>query len=246
METNPVVLITGASGGIGQACALAFAKAGYNVIIHYSSSKEKAEAVSAQCVAVGVKTYLYGADVKDSASVAGMFEWIGKEIGRLDVLVNNSGITKDKLLLRMEESDFEDVIDVNLKGAFLCSKHAVKLMFKKKRGVILNMASVVGISGNVGQSNYAASKGGLIAMTRSLAKEVASWGIRVNAIAPGFIETAMTEVLSDEIKAKLLANIPLKRLGQVEDVANAAVFLASDKASYITGQTIAIDGGMTY
>lgn len=241
---DKVALITGASRGIGKAIALKFAQNGANVIINYSSSQSQAEELKEEIEKIGTKAMIIKCDVSNADEVSQMFSQVEKEFGRLDILVNNAGITKDGLILRMNEEDFDKVIAINLKGAFLCARAAAKMMVKQRSGNIINISSVVGIAGNIGQANYAASKAGIIGLTKSLAKELASRNIRVNAIAPGFIKTDMTEVLSDKVKEVMLSSIPLGRFGEADEVANVALFLASNLSSYITGQVIVVDGGM--
>lgn len=241
---SKVALITGSSAGIGKGIALAFAQAGYNVVINYSSSEASALEVEKECQSFGVETLVIGCNVADSASVQAMINQTLEKFGQIDVCINNSGITKDGLLLRMKEEDFDAVIDINLKGAFNVTQAVLKPMMKARYGRIINMSSVIGQIGNIGQANYAASKGGLIALTKSVARELASRNITCNAIAPGFIQTKMTDVLSEDVKNGILKQIPLNRFGSVEDIAHAALFLASDNASYITGQVINVDGGM--
>ena len=242
--SNPVALITGASSGIGKQLALSFAQNGYDVIINYGKSEVAALEVSELCQTYGVNTLVVGCDVSDYTAVGSMIKKVIETFGKIDVLINNSGITKDNLILRMKEQDFDEVISVNLKGTFNTVSHVSKYMLKAKSGRIINMASVIGILGNAGQANYAASKGGIIAFTKSLAREFASRGITVNAIAPGFIQTKMTDVLSEEVKTNILKQIPLGRFGTAEDIAHCALFIASEKASYISGQVIQVDGGM--
>jgi 3-oxoacyl-[acyl-carrier protein] reductase len=242
--TRPVALITGASNGIGKQLALSFAENGYDVVINYASSENSAKAVALQCEGFGAKTLVVGCDVSNFEAVGQMVNQTITAFGKIDVLINNSGITKDGLILRMKESDFDEVISVNLKGTFNTVQHVSKHMLKAKSGRIINMASVIGVLGNAGQANYAASKGGIIAFTKSIAREFASRGITVNAIAPGFIQTKMTDVLSDEVKTNILKQIPLARFGTPQDIAHCALFLASDNASYISGQVIHVDGGM--
>lgn len=244
MLENKVAIVTGASRGIGKETALTLASYGATVIINYNGSKEKAEAVVEEILAAGGCVKAIQANVADSDSVKTMIDDVKKEFGRIDILVNNAGITKDNLLMGMKEEDFDAVIDINLKGAFLCMKHVIRIMMKQRYGRIINMSSVTGVMGNAGQVNYAASKAGLLGMTKSLAREVGSRGITVNAVAPGFIDTEMTQVLPENVKEEMIASIPLKRAGQTKDIAETVAFLASDKAAYITGQTISVDGGM--
>lgn len=239
-----VALITGASRGIGKQIAISLAQDGYDVIVNYNGGEERAKAVCVECERFGSKTMAIKADVSNFDEVGTMIEMIMKEYGRIDCLVNNSGITKDNLLLRMNEEDFTSVIDVNLKGTFHCIKHVTRIMMKQRSGSIINMASVIGLIGNVGQANYAASKAGIIGLSKSVARELAPRGIRVNSIAPGFIETEMTLGLDEKVKDAILSQIPLKQYGNVEDVANMVVFLASEKSRYVTGQVIHVDGGM--
>lgn len=241
---NKLAVVTGASGGIGRAIAVKLAEAGYNVIVHYNGSYEKALTTKEQCEEHGITATLYKCDVANYGEVEEMFKNISKEHGSIDVLVNNSGITKDGLLLRMKETDFDNVIDINLKGTFNTIKHVAKIMMKQKFGNIINISSVVGVSGNAGQVNYAASKAGVLGITKSVAKELVSYNVRCNAVTPGFIETEMTEKMSDKAKELVLSSIPMKQMGTVEDVANLVEFLASDKSKYITGQVINVDGGM--
>ena len=241
---NKVAVITGAARGIGKAIALKFASQGYHVVINYRGSEEKANAVKEQCIALGVEALTYQGDVSHYQEMEDMMKAVMEKFGRIDVLVNNSGITKDQLLLKMDSESFMDVIDVNLKGTFNTIKAVSRIMMKQKSGVIINMSSVIGEIGNAGQANYAASKAGVLGLTKSIAKEFAPRHIRVNAIAPGFIATDMTDVLNEQTKENILQAIPLKSLGEAEDVANVAYFLASDAAKYITGQVINVDGGM--
>nr|WP_277489954.1 MULTISPECIES: 3-oxoacyl-[acyl-carrier-protein] reductase [unclassified Breznakia] len=244
MMDNKVALITGASQGIGKEIAIMMAKEGYDIVINYIGDDTNAKEVSELCETYGVKTLCVMADVTDFDAVGKMFEETLSTFGKIDVLVNNSGITKDTLLLRMSEADFDAVIDVNLKGTFNCIKHAAKPMMKQRSGSIISMASVIGLIGNVGQANYAASKAGIIGLTKSVARELAPRGIRANAIAPGFISTKMTDVLDEQVKEAILKQIPLNELGTMEDVANMVCFLASDKSRYVTGQVLKVDGGM--
>ncbi|MGN1182266.1 MAG: 3-oxoacyl-[acyl-carrier-protein] reductase [Faecalibacillus sp.] len=240
-----VALVTGGTRGIGKAVALKLASKGANIVINYRGHhQELAEETKKEVEQLGVKCSLMNADVASFEQTKDMFDLIKKEFGHLDILVNNAGITKDNLILRMKEEDFDSVIDINLKGTFNCMKHATRLMMKQKSGRIVSLSSVVGVMGNAGQVNYAASKAGIIGMTKSLAREVSSRGITVNAIAPGFIQTAMTDGLSNEIKNQMLSQIPLGCFGEVDDIANTVLFLVSDEAKYITGQTIHVDGGM--
>lgn len=239
-----VALVTGASRGIGKQIALTMAAKGATVIVNYNGSKDKADAVVAEITAAGGQAESYGCNVAEDAAVKEMIQYIAKKYGTLDILVNNAGITRDGLMMKMSEEDFDAVADTNMKGTFLCIKHASRVMLKQRRGRIINMSSIVGVTGNAGQMNYAASKAGIIGMTKSAAKELGSRGITVNAIAPGFIDTEMTENLSEDLKTKMLEQIPLSRMGKTEDIANAAVFLASDESSYISGQTLGVDGGM--
>lgn len=241
---NKVAVIAGAARGIGKAIALKFASQGYHVVINYRGSEEKANAVKEQCIALGVEALTYQGDVSHYQEMEDMMKAVMEKFGRIDVLVNNSGITKDQLLLKMDSESFMDVIDVNLKGTFNTIKAVSRIMMKQKSGVIINMSSVIGEIGNAGQANYAASKAGVLGLTKSIAKEFAPRHIRVNAIAPGFIATDMTDVLNEQTKENILQAIPLKSLGEAEDVANVAYFLASDDAKYITGQVINVDGGM--
>lgn len=236
-----VVFISGSSRGIGQAIAQAFAKAGSNVILN-ARTAVKPELV-AQIESYGVKAAVVLGDISQASDVKRMVKEAYAAFGKIDILVNNAGITNDKLLIGMKEADFASVIDVNLKGTFLMSQAFLKKMYKQKAGVIINLASVIGLHGNVGQANYAASKAGVIGLTKSLAKEGALRNIRANAIAPGMIVSDMTAVLSDKVKADILTEIPLKRFGQADEVAQTAVFLAQN--DYITGQVITVDGGMT-
>ena len=244
MNNGKVALITGASRGIGKTIAVKMASVGYDVVINYYGEESTALEVSKLCEAYGVKTLCLGADVSNFDEVGKMFDEALKIFGHIDVLVNNAGITKDGLLLRMSESDFDAVINVNLKGTFNCIKHVCKPMMKERKGAIINMASVIGLVGNAGQANYAASKAGIIGLTKSVAKELAPRGVRVNAIAPGFINTEMTAVLDDKVKDAILTNIPLNEFGSVDDVANMVCFLASDDSRYVTGQVMNVDGGM--
>ncbi|MBM6879442.1 3-oxoacyl-[acyl-carrier-protein] reductase [[Clostridium] spiroforme] len=244
---HKVALVTGGGQGIGKAIALKLASEGADIIINYidlGNNKEIAEEAKKKVEQCGVKCTLMAANVASFDETKAMFDQIKKEFGRIDIVINNAGITRDNLILRMKEADFDSVIDVNLKGTFNCMKHATKMMMKQKYGRIVSLSSVVGVMGNAGQVNYSASKAGIIGMTMSLAREVGSRGITVNAVAPGFIKTAMTDVLSDEVKAQMLSQIPLGSLGEVDDIANTVLFLASDDAKYITGQTIHVDGGM--
>ena len=237
-------LVTGASRGIGRAVALALAAEGASVALNFAGNVAAAEAVRAEIENAGGKAILVPADVSDEGTVEEMVKTVAEAFGSIDILINNAGITRDGLLLRMKEADWDVVLDTNLKGVFLCAKAVSKLMMKKRYGRIVNMASVVGLVGNAGQANYAAAKAGVIGFTKALAKEVASRGITVNAIAPGFIHSDMTDVLPESVKEATLAGIPLGRAGEPEDVAKAAIFLASDQAAYITGQVLQVDGGM--
>ena len=237
-------LVTGASRGIGRAVALALAAAGARVAINYAGNVKAAEEVKAAVEAAGGTAILCQADVADSAAVEAMVAAVVKEFGTIDILVNNAGITRDTLLMRMKDEDFAKVLDTNLKGVFYCTKAVSKLMMKKRAGRIVNMASVIGLVGNAGQANYAAAKAGVIGFSKSVAKALASRGITVTVVAPGFIGTDMTADLPETVKEKALADIPLGKMGEPEDVANAVLFLASDQASYITGQVVNVDGGM--
>ena len=237
-------LVTGASRGIGRAIALCLAAEGARVAINYAGNVKAAEEVKAAIEAAGGTAILCQADIADSAAVEAMVANVVKEFGTIDILVNNAGITRDTLLMRMKDEDFAKVLDTNLKGVFYCTKAVSKLMMKKRSGRIVNMASVVGLVGNAGQTNYAAAKAGVIGFSKSAAKELASRGITVNVVAPGFIGTDMTAGLPESVKEKMLTDIPLGRMGEPEDVASAVLFLASDQASYITGQVVHVDGGM--
>lgn len=244
MFEGKVALVTGASRGIGREVAIQLAAKGANVIVNYAGSKEAAEQVVKEIKDAGGQAVPYQCNVNDFTAVKDMVDYIAKEFGSIDIIVNNAGITKDNLLLRMSETEFDDVIDVNLKGTFNVCKHAVRYMLKKRQGRIINVASVVGIIGNAGQANYCASKAGIIGLTKSIAREVAAKGVTVNAVAPGFIQTDMTDVLSDKVKQELLESLPMKRIGKPADIANAVCFLASDDASYITGHVLEVNGGM--
>ena len=237
-------LVTGASRGIGRAIALRLASEGAKVAINFAGNQKAAEEVKSEIEANGGEAILVQANVADPAAVEAMFAKVVEAFGTVDILVNNAGITRDGLLLRMKDEDFEAVIDTNLKGVFYCTKAAAKLMMKKRSGRIVNMSSVVGLIGNAGQTNYAASKAGVLGFSKSAAKELAARGITVNMVAPGFIDTDMTAVLADKVKEAMVKEISLRRMGRPEDVANAVLFLVSDCSSYITGQVINVDGGM--
>ena len=241
--TNQVAVVTGAGRGIGRAIALKFAAEGADVVCA-SRTQENSEKVAAEVRALGRKAWAVALDVSDATAVAAAAEQILKDAGKVDILVNNAGVTRDGLLMRMSEADWDAVIDTNLKGAFNVTKAFTRSFLKQRSGRIINVASVIGLIGNAGQSNYAASKAGLIGFTKSCARELASRGITVNALAPGFIETDMTAVLKEEQKAGILTQVPLGMLGSTEDIAAAALYLASPGARYVTGQVLAVDGGM--
>lgn len=237
-------LITGATRGIGKQIAITLAKQGYNIALNYRKENEELENTKKEIEEIGVQVLAVKGDVANFEECENFVKQVIERFGQIDVLVNNAGITKDMLLMRMKKEDFEQVIDTNLVGTFNVTKNVVPYMMKARSGRIINISSVVGIAGNAGQTNYSASKAGIIGFTKSLAKEIASRNILVNAIAPGFIETNMTDILKDDVKQEIAKNIPLKRMGTVQDVANVVKFLASDDSSYITGQVINVDGGM--
>lgn len=237
-------LITGATRGIGKQIAITLAKQGYNIALNYRKENEELENTKKEIEEIGVQVLAVKGDVSKFEDCENFVKQVIERFGQIDVLVNNAGITKDMLLMRMKKEDFEQVIDTNLVGTFNVTKNVVPYMMKARSGRIINISSVVGISGNAGQTNYSASKAGIIGFTKSLAKEIASRNILVNAVAPGFIETNMTDVLKDDVKQEIAKNIPLKRMGTTQDVANVVKFLASDDSSYITGQVINVDGGM--
>lgn len=244
MLNGKVAVVTGASRGIGKAIALKFAEEGAFVILNYNGSKERAEEVKAEIQEKGGSAEIFQCDVSDFAKCEAFIKEVIQTYGTLDILVNNAGITRDGLLMRMSESDFDKVMDTNLKGTFHCTRFVARQMMKQRYGRIINISSVVGVVGNAGQTNYAASKAGVIGFTKAAAKELASRKITVNAIAPGFIRTEMTDILSEKVKEETAAQIPLGMFGEPKDVANAAAFLASEEAGYITGQVLHVDGGM--
>lgn len=237
-------LVTGASRGIGREIALELAREGANVAVNYAGNEAKAQEVVDEIAGMGRQAFAIQCDVSDSSSVANMIKETISRFGSIDILVNNAGITRDRLFMRMGEEDWDAVIETNLKGVFLCSKEVTRPMMKQRFGRIINISSVTGVMGNPGQANYAAAKAGIIGLTKTLAKELAARGINVNAIAPGFIKTDMTDELQEDLKQKMLENIPAGRFGEPSDIAKAVVFLASDDSSYITGQTIHVNGGM--
>lgn len=241
---DKIALVTGGTRGIGREIAFALAQEEANIAITYTSNEEKALTIVEELKAKGVNAIAVKATVVNNDEVLNMVKEVEEQLGTIDILVNNAGVTKDNLLIRMSEEDWDSVLDVNLKGVFLCTKAVARAMMKKRYGKIINISSVVGANGNAGQGNYSASKAGVIGFTKSMAKELASRGVRVNAIAPGFIETDMTNVLKEEIKNEMIKNIPLSAFGQPKDIANLVIFLASNKSDYITGQVIKVDGGM--
>lgn len=242
--TGKNAIVTGSSRGIGKAIALELGRRGANVAINYAGNEVKAQEVVEELQALGVQAIKLQANVANESDVKEMMKEVVNTFGSIDILVNNAGVTRDGLLMRMKEEEFDEVIDTNLKGAFLATKAVTRQMMKQKHGDIINIASVVGVNGNPGQANYVAAKAGLIGLTKSTAKELAARNIRVNAVAPGFITTDMTDALTDGQKTAIMNVIPLEKLGEPEDVANVVCFLASDDAKYITGQTIHVDGGM--
>ena len=241
---NKVALITGSSRGIGKQIAIKLAKNGYNIVVNYVNKNEEVEKTIEELKQFGVEVLEAQGDISNYEQSEKIVNLVIEKFGQIDVLVNNAGITKDMLIMRMKKEDFTKVIDVNLVGTFNITKNVIPYMMKKRNGRIINISSVVGISGNAGQCNYAASKAGIIGFTKSLAKELASRNILVNAVAPGFIETNMTDVLQENVKEEIKKQIPLKRIGKAEDVANAVYFLTSEESSYITGQVLQVDGGM--
>ena len=243
-EQKRAAIVTGGSRGIGRAVCLALAEQGVNVVVNYAGSAAAAEETAALCREKGVEAIAVQASVADAAQVDALFEKAVEAFGRVDILVNNAGITKDNLIVRISEEDFDAVIDTNLKGAFLCCKKAARLMMRQKWGRIINVSSVVALRGNPGQANYCASKAGVIGLTKSLAKELSSRHITVNAVAPGFIDTDMTRVLPENARTAILSQVPLGTFGQPEDVARTVAFFASENAGYITGQVLCVDGGM--
>ena len=244
MLEGKIALVTGESRGIGRQIALTLAAQGAAVIVNYNGSAAKAEEVVEEIEKAGGKAEAIQCNVSDFESCKSMMEDIVSRYGRLDILVNNAGITRDNLIMKMSEEDFDAVIQTNLKGVFNCIKHISRQMIKQKAGRIINISSVSGVLGNAGQANYCAAKAGVIGLTKCMARELASRGITVNAVAPGFIRTDMTDVLKDNVKEAIIATIPMKTFGETEDVANTVAFLASDAARYITGQVISVDGGM--
>lgn len=244
MLSGKVAIVTGGSRGIGRAVSLALADAGADVAVVYAGNRQKAEETMAEIEQRGRRGAMIQADVSRADQVDSAVKQVLDTFGRIDILVNNAGITRDNLVLRMKEEDWDRVIDTNLKGTFLFSKAVIRTMMKQRFGRIINISSVVGVSGNQGQANYVAAKAGVIGMTKAMARELASRGITVNAVAPGFIETDMTAVLGEEVRNQIMNQIPLARFGSPKDVAAAVRFLASDDASYITGQTLHVDGGM--
>ncbi len=244
MEEKKVALITGGTRGIGREIAKKFAKEGCNLVLNYVSDNTDVEKIKSEFNEYGIDVLVLKADVSFFSDCENLVKEAIEKFGKIDILVNNAGITKDTLIAMMKEDAFDKVIDVNLKGTFNVTKNVVPYMMKKRNGNIINISSVVGVVGNAGQSNYAASKAGIIGFTKSLAKELAPRNIRVNAVAPGFIDTDMTSVLSDKVKENINLQIPLKRMGKAEEVANVVSFLANDESSYITGQVINVDGGM--
>ena len=237
-------IVTGGSRGIGAAIAKSLAADGFDVAIIYQGSKERAESLAEEIKATGKNAIAIQCDVSSLEQVEKMTAEVLEKLGSVDVLVNNAGKTKDGLIMRMTEEDFDSIINTNLKGAFNCTKAVTPIMMKARSGRIVNISSVVGVTGNAGQANYAASKAGIIGLTKSAAKELATRGITVNSVAPGYVKTDMTEVLSDKVKEAILAQIPMKKCAEPEDIANVVSFLCSDKASYVTGQVINVDGGM--
>jgi len=245
MLEGKIALVTGASRGIGRAIALALAGCGATVLVNYNGSKERAEQVVAEIANMGGQAEAIGCNVSDYAACEQMVKDVIGKYGKVDILVNNAGITRDNLIMRMSEQDYDDVLNTNLKGAFNTMKHLTRHFLKNKSGKIINISSVSGVMGNAGQANYSASKAGLIGLTKSIARELSSRGICVNAVAPGFIETEMTKAMPESVLEGAKGSIPLGRIGAVEDIANSVLFLASDYANYITGQVICVDGGMS-
>ncbi len=244
MEQKKTALVTGASGGIGRAIALRLAKDGAQVAIHFNGNEAKALSIKEEIESFGGVAEVFRCNIADFAECEQLIKAVKKTFGSIDILVNNAGITRDGLVARMSEKDFDDVINTNLKGAFACIRHSARIMMKQRKGRIINISSVSGVQGNAGQANYCASKAGIIGLTKSVARELSARNVTCNAIAPGFIKTEMTDVLSDDVKAAIKSQIPLARIGEPEDIAGAVAFLASDEASYITGQTLVVDGGM--